>query len=368
MVLWGSMWPTLVCQAIAKAMIEVFLNEGWLKLLESPQSPAQNKLFILSLAEGFLAQMARQQDMLKFLEASELKPVAAAWHQIARFCRACLVAFAHPVEGIELSDQDLFWFSEYKGSNLFDRSIKAIITKEGWWAKQLEDVARTASTRPLSKPGVQKLKTLLDKREQLTARELQEVGTLFEEVQRSLRETELESISDAIVAKLRFAAEALSQTADVHTVSSDAVDTLLKLLTVFGHRPGVPSIQESFAKWATGVQTLLRRNKFMSVLKSASLNDVNFKEVKELLDSSPSAMLANPKQSPDMLAAVLHFLDKGCQFVIHKARFATAIVCTSLSFACVPLSLLCLWPCLGSKQESGKRYASFMRLPCWAAS
>ena len=96
----------------------------------------------------------------------------------------------------------------------------------------------------------------------LTENELTEVAELFEEVHRLLREMEVKQYSEAIVAKVEATAEALQSTNDLSNVSPQAVDSILKLLTMRGHLPGAPSIQEEFSKWPSGAQTISRCNKF----------------------------------------------------------------------------------------------------------
>ena len=296
-------------------MVEIFLSEAWLKILEVPQD---HKEFMVRLAKGFVELQRSQTDFLEFIHKSEVSPIADAWNQVSRLCKAILVAFAEPVEGVQPSD--LFWFAEYKGPNLFERSMKTIVTQSKWWCAQLADVARTASTKPLANGASMKLQALMqDPQIPLTGNELKEVSELFEEVHRSLREMEIKQYSETILAKVKVTAEALQSTNDLSSVSPQAVDSILKLLTMFGHIPGAPSIQEEFSKWASGAQTILRRNKFLSVLQSATATDANFEDVKAMLEECPASTFANVKANPDMLAAVLHFLEKGCRTVAHKA-------------------------------------------------
>ena len=238
------------------------------------------------------------------------------------------MAFAEPVA--EVQPSDLFWFSEYKGPSLFDRTMKSIITQNSWWASQLADVARTASTKPLAESANAKLQIQMrDPDVPWTTLDLKEVVILFEEVQRSLREAELESYGQAILRKLKTTAAKFQATTELSTVSAEGVDSLLKLLTTFGHLPGAPSIREEFSKWASGAQTVLRRNKFLQLLMSATSTDAKFEEVKLMLEEGPPGTFANVKANPGLIAGVLRFLEKGCRAVAHKACRCWVVVVTS---------------------------------------
>ena len=323
--MWFSRVSVGACsEALEKAVVEIFLCEAWLKLLDAP---SEHKEFIVCLARGFVELQRSQQELLDFLQRTEVSAVSHAWGQVTRFCKACLVIFAEPVEGVQSSD--LFWFSEYKGPSLFERTMKSIVTQNSWWVAQLADVARTASTKPLAESANAKLKIQIrDPDVPWTTLDLKEVIMLFEEVRRSLREVELESYSEAILRKVKTTAAKFQATTELSTVAADGVDSILKLLSMFGHLPGAPSIQEEFGRWASGAQTVLRRNRFLQLLKSATSTDVKFDEVKQMLEDCPAGTFVNAKANPALIAGVLRFLDKGCQAVAHKAPCCWVVVFT----------------------------------------
>ena len=52
-------------EALEKAVVEVFLCEAWLKVLDAP---SEHKDFIVCLARGFLELQCRQKDLLQFVQ------------------------------------------------------------------------------------------------------------------------------------------------------------------------------------------------------------------------------------------------------------------------------------------------------------
>ncbi|CAE7024040.1 unnamed protein product [Symbiodinium sp. CCMP2456] len=316
-------FPAPVAAAIEKAMLEIFLSESWLRLLEAAQ---ENKAFIVSIAAGFLDLQEQQKALSDFLAQTPLSNIPAVCEQISRFCKACLLAFGeNPTEGkISCSVKDLFWFSEYTGPNLYERSMRNIMSKNEWWAKQLTDVARTASSKPLLEPARLQLEDLLEKdANPASTKDLQAMAELFTQVTPALRDAEVEKLSASIVERTKAAAVALREVTDLSSIEKIRVDVILKLLTLFGHVPGVASVQEEFVKWATASQTTLQRNGFLAALWAATATETDFVPVKTALENQPGPMLAPIRKSPDLLGATIHFLRRGCQSIIHKALLGT---------------------------------------------
>ena len=299
--------------------MEIFLCEPWLHLLEAAED---SKTFIMNIAAGFLDLQESQKAFSDFLSQSPLSSITAVFEQVSRFCKACLVAFGeNPTKGkISCSAQDLFWFSEYSGPNLYERSMRNILQKSEWWGRQLTEVARTASSKPLLEPAVLQLQDLVDKDAcPACTNDLKNMAELFTQVTPSLREAEVAKLSASIVVHTKHAAAALREVADLSTVEKARVEVILKLLTMFGHVPGVASVQEEFVKWATASQTTLQRNEFLEALRAATPTGCEFVPVKTALENQPGPMLAPMRRSPQLLGAAIHFLHKGCQSIIHKA-------------------------------------------------
>ena len=137
-------------QALAESMREVFLSEVFVEMVQGLPS---TEVFVSHIAEGFLKCCADQSSMLTTLTGSmHFTSVAEAWSQIKRFMKALLLALAKAPENTPPTDA--FWYSEYTGSNFFDKSVKTLLGKSSWWKAQLADIARVAGARPLLQPKV----------------------------------------------------------------------------------------------------------------------------------------------------------------------------------------------------------------------
>ena len=304
-------------------MIEMFLTEAWLQLLAAAP---ESKVFVVFVARKFAHLYKEQADMMKFLMETDLKVIPQAWEQIARFCRACLLAFAETDGSLEddVKAKDLFWFSEYKGSSLYERSMKAVLMKSAWWSKQIEDVAKSSSSLPVIRPQMQRLSALLGDDGSgvavlLDGGQLQEIASIYEAVKGSLREAELEKTSNNIVGVIKAVCGKLMALGDLSLVSSLVVDAALKLLTLFAHVPGIPSLQEEFVSWSTKVQAILKFNGLLEALRTASGENIDFAAVRAILDNSPASLWQSNKKNPNLVGAVLGFLEKGCRSIVHKA-------------------------------------------------
>ena len=308
-------WDGATCEDVSHAIVEIFLSEPWLKLLEGAP---EYRDYLTMLAKAMAILCKDQEDMVKFLAETELKGISDVWEQIGRFCRAVLLAFNEKEGSIGIKPKDLFWYTEYKGPDLFDRSMKMMIVKSAWWSRQVEDVARSAAALPSLEPQLRKLETLLTQAD-LDATQLSDVAELFSAVKSVVRQAELESMTAAIVVTIRSHVHRCLNLTDLSTVCSNKVDAITKLLTVFGHVQGVPSLQEEFVAWATKARQIFLFNTLLMALKTATADMVDFAQVKKILDDSPVAMWNANRKNPDMLVGIFHFLDKGCRHIMHKA-------------------------------------------------
>ena len=316
------MQARIVSQKLASAIIEIFLSEGWLQLLYALDSE-RNREFATEIAQG-VALLAKEQDsMLKFLADTDLKPVAEAWLQVARFCRGLLVAMDVKSQsgglGLELKSSDLLYFSQYTDPALYDRSMRMMIEKQEWWQTKVEEVVRLASAELVIGPQMAKLEALLGEGSDLSATGLRDVAQLFTAVKQNIRESDLASLTQRTTAVITAKAEQLMHLGDLTKVDGGMCDALIELMTTFSAVPGVPSVKAEFSEWYSHAEASVQYGRVLSLLSSADAEKVEFEQVKQMLEKIPGTLWSSNRKNPDLITGALNFLDKGCRQIVHQA-------------------------------------------------
>ena len=299
------------------ALSEVMLSEAFLQLLEN--APAE-KEFLLELATMMASLRHDQELMVSFLLGTELRLIGDTWERLARFARAVCLVFAHNVPEVTAAPSDLFYFLEYRGSNLFDRAVRNVLTKNPWWKKMSEEVAKVAGSKPMLQPKIESLSALLERIEgspgSSTSQQLQDLGCLFEEVQPGLRGQEISDFVARSSAAVVATARAVQSNGDLSAVSAATVDAVSMLLQKFCDQAGVPSVLDEFTKWANQAQEHLVSNALIEKMNAATRTEIDFAATKALVEKVSPKVLA---KKLDFLPGVFNLVHKGLLLLADKA-------------------------------------------------
>lgn len=88
-------------------------------------------------------------------------PFVAMFGRLEQFSRCLLHIFCEPVvegyDGKPLCDQDAFWITNYKGSQLMEKCISRLMEESEWWKAEVSDMIRKGAGAILNEDKVKDL-------------------------------------------------------------------------------------------------------------------------------------------------------------------------------------------------------------------
>ncbi|CAE7038714.1 unnamed protein product [Symbiodinium sp. CCMP2592] len=313
---------------MANAFLHLFLNESFLNILNGGQEHAN---FLAVLACQFLKCYHKQQEFFEGLASmTELIPIKQAFEDLARFWQAVLYLLDEVCEledGRELtgSAPDVFFLSDYSGPGFFHRSIKAIFTQAGsFWLAQVRDVVKTAGSKALLSPKLQKLKELLagssTEASEVSAARLVDVNTLLGEVKGGVRALEWSSLLGKVAELAVATARSMMQSPAGQTAgenyASTSVEAVSSLLVAASSVAGVPTVYEDFKAWVGSTKGARQVADLVQVMKSASRISIDYEAVRKLLPET--SLQIQGTGAGEVMTAASHFVHKSLLHMTDK--------------------------------------------------
>ncbi|CAE7728191.1 unnamed protein product [Symbiodinium sp. CCMP2592] len=216
----------------------------------------------------------------------------------------------------------VFQFTEYKGKDIFRRSIRTVLQKEVW-AAEIVALTVTAGSAELLRPKMERLSSVL--KDTLTWDDaslsaispelIQEVADHFYELKAGIREVQFRVLKQQVAALCCNVAKAFVK-GDGSTGASKTVDTVWKLLADLSDLPSVLSVLEDFKKWATAVKSTSNLQGLLEYWTSASADNLDFGKAMEMLPEtvpildSASRATFQDAGSHFLLCALQHIVDQ----------------------------------------------------------
>ena len=312
---------------MANAFLNLFLNESFLGIMNAGHERAN---FLVLLACEFLKCYSGHEEFLETLGSmAELVAIKEAFHDLARFWQAmlhlldeeCTLEDGRVLSG---SAQDVFFVSDYSGKCFFHRNMKAILMKDGsFWHTQVRDVVKTAGSKALLSPKLQKLKELVadSATAEASGAELMDMNTLLSEVKGGVRSLEWSSIlvkvaHIAVTTAKRMMQSSAGQTAGEHYAAS-TVEAVLSLLFSASSIAGVPTVYEDFKKWASSTKGARQVGDLVQAMKSATRVSIDYEAVRNL--QPEQSWRIQGTGAGEILSAATNFVHKSLLHMMDKA-------------------------------------------------
>ena len=313
-----------VLQESSDAMLSIFLCDGWLKLLVERETCSVQ---ISRVCTSVLSAMGSWQSLCVSWKGSDMRPIADAIGAVKSMAMCFLILLGENqpelfAEGNPTSH--VFQFTEYKGKDIFRRSIKTVLQKDVW-AAEIVALTVTAGSAALLRPKMERLSSVLkdvltwtdDRLSAIPPELIQEVADHFAELKVGIREVEFRVLKQQVAALCCNVAKAfLKGDAGCPTGASKTVDTVWKLLTDVSDLPGVLSVLEDFKKWAASVKSQINMQGLLEYWTSASTDDLDFGKAMEMLPEtvpildSASRATFQDAGSHFLLCALQHIVDQ----------------------------------------------------------
>lgn len=306
-------------QAVADDILAAFGCSALLTMLEQGESHC---LALSLLATEFVTQCRDRADELAELRTHPWEAVNAVYTNVNRiltFCKCILHLLNTPYpndcnEDAVLKIQHVLAFSQYTGKQIFERSVRQLLTEQKFWKDQIDEVIRTGASTKSLEPKHAKFKVLIAKDDAFSLEELEQVSSLIVELERGMRKGSIEAEKRAFFKKLMKQGQALL-TAPVVQETSSLVKGLLKCLGMFDDLPGALDLRKNIVEHQTTNRGVIAGMELVGVLEAAlKARELNEQVLFDALAAVDRASL------PDSLTHRMdEFLLEICQLVSAKA-------------------------------------------------
>ena len=190
------------------------------------------------------------------------------------------------------------------------------------WHTQVRDVVKTAGSKALLSPKLQKLKELVaDSATEASGAELMDMNTLLSEVKGGVRSLEWSSIlvkvvHIAVTTAKRMMQSSVGQTAGEHYAAS-TVEAVLSLLFSASSIAGVPTVYEDFKRWASSTKGARQVGDLVQAMKSATRVSIDYEAVRNL--QPEQSWRIQGTGAGEILSAATNFVQKSLLHMMDKA-------------------------------------------------
>jgi hypothetical protein len=242
---------------------DLLLNDHFLDLVSSCKN-ADKFAILTSLAKAFLAELSGPESRQFFEQFPSLEE---PFECLKQFCKCIANLFQLDIGGHAPSD--VLYFVQYKGHDLFARSVKALLTapepdgpnhipiraeSRSWLQSLCADVVRTAATSMVASgqfaEAKHKMDTFVQEVSQESFNSLETVLKLIPELKSKLRRGATADIERQLIQHTRAIVQILLQNEDIF-VTSAQVEVCMAVLTAYKDEAGCLDQQSLLMNWAT---------------------------------------------------------------------------------------------------------------------
>ena len=312
----------IALQVSSDAILNIFLCDGWLQLLAEREACSAQ---ISSVCTSVLSATGSWHSLCVSWKCSEMKPIADAISAVRAMAMCFLILLGENLPELYSEGSPtnhVFQLTEYKGKDVFRRSIRTVLQKEVW-ATEVVALTVTAGSAALLRPKLERLSSVLkdaltwtdDRLSAISPDLVQEVADLFNELKVGIREVEFRVLKQQVAALCCNVAKAFLK-GDCPKGGGKTVDTVWQILTDVSDLPGVLSVLGDFKKWATSVKSQKNMQELLEYWTNTSTDNLDFGKMMEILPEtvpildSASRATFRDAGSQYLLCALQHIVDQ----------------------------------------------------------
>ena len=239
-----------------------------------------------SMAEGVLSDIE---------ELPELLVVHGAVHRVRQFCRCVMRLLGVDVPGVSTSARDVTFYTEYRGSAMYEKRLKGLLSKAGsFWRQASDEVIRVGSEAELRAPELKRLRNLAQESFKTQANSLPAVAVLEEvlrlhgELSGHVRDVDLEATTDALVSILKSATASILKE-EVKCIPAGLVDAILAGIGKFSDIPGIATCGSSLQAWVAKHRSTVALTDLMAAMEQSTREAIDYAQIMTLLPCHPQS-------------------------------------------------------------------------------
>ena len=233
--------------------------------------------------------------------------------------------------GVSTSARDVTFFSDYRGTGMYEKRLKALLSKAGsFWRQASDEVIRVGSHAELRLPELRQLRKLLN--EDLAADALpgvsmlEEVLKLHAELTGRVRDVDLEAQTEALVTILKSATSTIIKVEDAKGIPAGLVDAMLAGIGKFSDIPGMVTCSSNLQAWVAKHRSAVALTDLIAAMGQSTREAIDRPQIIMLLekvDPSP-AEVENMRAAAEMFLAhaMRNLLDKADWWVLVESRYS----------------------------------------------
>lgn len=314
-------------QAFADSILDGVRSPGFFCLLHCGDKDGKVRFLCETWFEQYDSVDDQVQDARK--EASScagLGAVASAMEKLCRLFRA--LGFLLGISSIEATAMDVLYFANYKGKDLFYKSIRDGFTipspdapEPKFWVDLVDEVIKTAgsaaSLQPIFDETMKDLKkfTTSDGQEVVyTAASLQTLVHNVQKCRNGLRKSQIEQLDRAALESLlAFAEKHVKE--EISSATFETAEMLLNALHLFRTRPGALDKIEAVREWLASSASRVAKLTLAQVAK-----ETNSARTLDLPRLANVLAKLEPGSLDDMIGVLLNFAGDIMNVTFGKAR------------------------------------------------
>ena len=253
----------------------------------------EGSTLVYDIAYGFLMIHKKGKRILdKFSDDDVLIPPSESFERVRRFFR-CVCHLLGKNADSPTDHKDVYWITEYQGNQLFERTMKSVLTKPtSWWNAQVVEVVKTAGKAPLMQPKLEVFQAKLDKNpSDISTPELEEMVAMYQELRMGLRTNELKPLADKFKKVIsHFLKHMVGLSArDASRVSSAHGYAIINGLDLFASEPGILSRIKEAQTWMTEHRGTLSAHDLADAMRSVAEDSkkLDVERIKKLISRVP---------------------------------------------------------------------------------
>lgn len=232
-------------QVIGEKIINAWSCAGLFTLLEKGK---EGKDVMQILAKEFLDAVHQRRAELAELRTHQWQSVQSVFEavsRVARLCKCMLHVFNVPynhVGDVTAPVNHVLYFWQYGGKEVFERSIRKVLTQSEWLSGLINEVIKTAASTKSLEPKMAALQAII-KCDSLSLENIKQASELIVELEGGMRRGALNNEKNQFLVKLQSVGkEILKNPVDPSTNS--LVKAVLKGLCKFHDKPGVLDLKK----------------------------------------------------------------------------------------------------------------------------
>ena len=191
-------------QEFGEMLVDALSEDAFLEVLRGGVTFKQP---LVDFATTFLSSVVSTDsagaDFQRLYGSIWLEPLANAIERIAKMCRCILHFFCVAPPGnnpVPTTDAECFYFSNYAGNHVWERSVKRVLREPGsWWQAELEDMIKKGAGSRLDGDKLKDLTALLNT-DSMSMSDFKDGMQIFKLIRGTTRSQKMNEVSSILAA------------------------------------------------------------------------------------------------------------------------------------------------------------------------